>query len=110
MAYPLNSKRLKLKYFQHLARTLDLPITASRGDLEVMIGGKLTEMGYNLTNVQVVIVQSGEGEELSLKDIDGTFLVAPPLPMSKDESPIPGEEEYDFNVNVESFSAEMTQL
>ena len=35
MAYPLNSKRLKLRQIQHLASALDLPTSASRDDLEV---------------------------------------------------------------------------
>ena len=73
IAYPLNSKRIKLQQIQHLASALDLPATASRGDLEVMICGKLTEMNYDTTNVQVVITQCEDGEELSLRDIEGTF-------------------------------------
>ena len=43
MAYPLNSSRIKLRHIQHLASTLDLPTTAPRSDLEVMIEGKLVE-------------------------------------------------------------------
>ena len=102
-AYPLNSKRLKLKHIQQLALTLDLPATATRDDLEVMISGKLAEMGHDATNVQVVITQSEEGEQLSLRDMGGTFWVTPPL-ASKSPTPTPSQEE------AGSFTTEMTQL
>ena len=55
-AYPLNLRRLKLKYLQHLANALDLPITATWSDLEVMINGKLVETNRDTTGIQVVIV------------------------------------------------------
>ena len=58
MTYPLNSKRLKLKHIQHLASALDLPIAATRSDLEVMINGKLAETSCDTTSIQVVIVQT----------------------------------------------------
>ena len=73
IAYPLSSKRLKLRHKQHLASALNLPTTANRSDLEVMISGKISETIHDVTSIQVVVVQSEEGEYLSLRDIKKTF-------------------------------------
>ena len=51
LAYPLTSKRIKLKYLKHLAKELGLPTEAPRGDLEVMMYGKLTDMNYDVGNL-----------------------------------------------------------
>ena len=110
MAYPLNSKRLKLRHIQHLASALNLPTTATRSDLEVMISGKISEISHDATSIQVVIVQSEEGEYLSLRDIKGTFLVTPLLPVVTSISPTPSQENSDLKEEAESFTAEMTQL
>ena len=75
---------------------LDLPITATRGDLEVMISGRLAETNHDVTNAQVVITQRKEGEQLSLRDMNGTFLVTPTLPFLVSKSPTPHQEESDF--------------
>ena len=109
-AYPLNSKRLKLKYLQHLANAFDLPITATWSDLEVMINGKLVETNRDTTSIQVVIVQSEEGEQMLLKDVSGTFLVTPPLPILASKSPTPGQEDDDYEEWAESLTADMNQL
>ena len=79
VAYPLNSKRLKLRQIQHLARALDLPTSATRGDLEVMISGRLAEANHDTTNIQVIVTQGEEGEQLCLRDVEGIFLVTPPI-------------------------------
>ena len=76
VAYPLTSKRIKLNYLKHLARELGLPTEAPRGDLEVMMYGKLTDMDYDVENLQVVITPSQEGETLLLKSVDGIVFVA----------------------------------
>ncbi|MCY3927700.1 MAG: hypothetical protein OXG81_05455 [Acidobacteria bacterium] len=110
MAYPLNSSRIKLRHIQHLASTLDLPTTAPRSDLEVMIEGKLVENKHDKTSVQVVIAQGEEGEQLSLRDMNGTFLVTPPLPILASKSPTPSREDYSYEEEIKSFTAEMTQL
>ena len=47
IAYPLNSKRLNLRHIQHLASALNLPTTATRSDLEVMISGKISETSHD---------------------------------------------------------------
>ena len=108
--YPLNSKRLKLRHIQHLASALDLPTTATRGDLEVMISGRLVETNHDVTNAQVVITQRKEGEQLSLRDMNRTFLVTRTLPFLVNKSPTPDQEESDFEEEVGNFTAEMTQL
>ena len=110
MAYPLNSKRLKLKHIQHLASALDLPIAATRSDLEVMINGKLVETSRDTSSIQVVIVQTGEGEHLSLRDMKGTFLVTPVLPVPASRSPTSSHGDSDYKEGAESFTAEMMQL
>ena len=110
MAYPLNSKRLKLKHIQHLASALDLPIAATRSDLEVMINGKLAEASHDTTSIQVVIVQTEQGEQLSLRDIKGIFLVTPVLPVPASRSPTSSHGDSDCKEGAESFTAEMTQL
>ena len=111
IAYPLNSKRLKLRHIQHLARALNLPTSATRGDLEVMISGRLAETNHDTTNIQVIVTQGEEGEQLSLRDMEGIFLVTPPiLPLLVSKSSTPSEEESDLEGEIESFTAEMTQL
>jgi len=75
-AYPLNSKRLKLQHIQHLARALTLPAAAPRSDLEV-ISGKIRKIRGEGVQAEVVLSLSEEGEQLSLRDQDGTFLVVP---------------------------------
>ena len=50
------------------------------------------------------------GEQLSLRDMNGTFLVTPTLPFLVSKSPTPHQEESDFEEEVGSFTAEMTQL
>ena len=110
MAYPLNSKRLKLKHIQHLASALDLPIVATRSDLEVMINGKLAEASHDTTSIQVVIVQTEQGKQLSLRDIKGTVLVTPILPVPASRSPTSSHGDSDYKEGAESFTAEMTQL
>ena len=70
VVYPLTSKR---NYWKHLARELSLPIVAPRGDLEVMMHGKLIDMNFDVENLQVVITPSQEGETLSFKSVDGSI-------------------------------------
>ena len=110
MAYPLNSKRLKLKHIQYLASVLDLPIAATRSDLEVMINGKLAEASHDTTSIQVVIAQTELGEQLSLRDIKGAFLVTPILPVLASRSPTSTYVDSGYKEGAESFTAEMTQL
>ena len=110
VAYLLNSKRLKLRHIQHLASALNLPTTATRSNLEMMISGKIAETSHDTTSIQVVIVQSGEGEQLSLRDIKGTFLVTPPLSVVASRSPTLSHGNYDNKKAAESFTAEMAQL
>ena len=109
-AYPLNSKRFKLRHVQHLASALSLPTTATRSDLEVMIDGKLVETGYDTASVLVVIAQSEEGKQLLLRDMKGTILVTPILPLEASRSLTPSQGDLDCKEGAESFAAEMRQL
>ena len=67
-----------------------------------MINGKLAETSHDTTTFQVVFIQSGEGEQLSLRDIKvfGHSNVA-----SRSPTPSHGKSE-----GAESFTAEMKQL
>ena len=75
-----------------------------------MINGKLTEANRDTTSIQVVIVQSEEGEQMLLKDVSGTFLITPLLPILASESPTPSQEDDDYEERVESLTADMNQL
>ena len=57
----------------------------------------------------MVIIQSVEEEQLSLSDIEETFLVTPPLPVVTSRSPTPSHEDSDYKEVTESFTGEMTQ-
>ena len=72
-----------------------------------MIDGKLVETVYDTASVQVVIAQSEEGEQLLLRDMKGTILVTPILPL---EAPTPSQGDFDCKEGAESFAAEMRQL
>ena len=110
MTYPLNSKRLKLKHIQHLASALDLPMAATRSDLEVMFNRKLAEASHYTTSIQVVIVQTKQGEQLSLRDIKRTLLVTTILPVLASRSPTSTHGDSDYKKGIESFTGEMMQL
>ena len=127
-AYPLSSKRLKLQHIQHLARALDLPAAAPRSDLEVMITGRIAETRGEEAQVQVIISLTEEGELVSLRDMEGTFLIAPPLPalpsrgssrVSRRASSMASSmvstsseelEDLDIAKDLESLAIEVTQL
>ena len=108
--YPLNSKRLRLQHLQHLARALDLPAAAPRSDLEVMIGGRITELRGEGAQAQVVISLTEEGEQLSLRDEEEAFLVTPPIPPLSSKASTPSQENYDSEKDTGSLSNGMTQL
>ena len=103
VAYPL---RIKLNYLKHLAGELGLSTTAPRSDLEVMVYGKLTEMDYDVENMQVVINSSQGGETLSLRTVDGIVLVVS-IPS---ELPAMEPEEIDGEGDIPSLSLETRQL
>lgn len=67
-----------------------------------MINGNLTVTNHVTTSIQVVIVQSEEGGQLSLKDTNGTYLVTPSLPIL---SPTPNQK--DDEQRAQSFMTEM---
>ena len=66
-----------MRHMQQLARGLGLPTAATKSDLEVMINGKLVDMFHDPKCVQVIVSVTEQGEELSLGDMDGIFLVIP---------------------------------
>ena len=106
LAYPLTSKRIKLKYLKHLAKELGLPTEAPCGDLEVIMYGKLTDMNYDVGNLQMIITPSQEGETLSLKSVDGIVL-AVSIPS---EIPITEPGEINSESDSPSLNFEMREL
>ena len=42
--YPLNSKRIKLAQLRQLAQALELPVTASGANLQIMVEERLREL------------------------------------------------------------------
>ena len=107
-AFPLGSKRLTVRHMQQLASGLGLPTAATKGDLEVMINGKLVDMFHDPKCVQVIVSVTEQGEELSLRDMDGIFLVIPPLSRMVSKSPTSSEgnwSEEDMDLSIE-----LTQL
>lgn len=75
---PLNSRRLTGVHLQRLARRLELPTSASADETRLIIDGKLSEMGREPRNVQVMIAEPevGGAECLWLQDETGVFLQA----------------------------------
>ena len=76
---PLNSRQLTGTLLKQLAAELGVPTSASYDDLRLMISGKLEEVGREPMNVQVVLRKSDEAITVSLRDVEGIFLVAKPL-------------------------------
>ena len=73
--YPLNSKRINLAQLRQLAQALDLPVTGSSGDLQIMVEGKLREVERDPMNVQLVVKENTDGSQcLELQDESGPFL------------------------------------
>jgi len=77
-----------------LARALDLPAAAPRSDLEVIIGGKITELHGEETQAQVMLTLTEEGELLSLRDKGRTFFIAPPIPTLSSKASTPSQGNY----------------
>ena len=75
-----------------------------------MINGKLAETSHDTTSIQVVIVQSAEGEQLSVRVMKGTFLVSSILPIPASISLTPSHGDSDYKEVAGSFTAEMMQL
>jgi len=72
-----------------------LPAEGPRSDLEVMIGGQITELRGEGAQVQVVIYLTEEGEQLSLMDEQGTSLVTPLIPTLSSKASTPSQESCD---------------
>ena len=106
LAYLLTSKRIKLNYLKHLAKELGLPTEAPQGDLEMMMYGKLTDMNYDVGNLQVIITPSQEGETLSLKSVDGIVLIVS-IPS---DIPVTESEEINSESDSASLNFEMREL
>ena len=74
--FPLNSRRLTGLYLRSIAKVIGLPTAGTAEETRVMIDGRLTEMGRDPRNVQVVVRSGPHGETLSLRDVEGTFVDA----------------------------------
>ena len=92
-------------YLKLLARKLGLPTEALQGDLKVMMYG-LTDLDYDVENLQVVIPPFPGGKTLSLKSVDSIVLVVS-IPL---EIPVTEPEEIDSECDFPSLNFEMRQL
>ena len=87
--YPLNSKRIKLAQLRQLAQALELPVTASGANLQIMVEERLRELERVPENVQLVIEEiPGGSENLQLQDERGIFLETTSPKCSKASSPV----------------------
>ena len=92
-------------YLKLLARKLGLPTEALQGDLKVMMYG-LTDLDYDVENLQVVIPPFPGGKTLSLKSVDSIVLVVS-IPL---EILVTEPEEIDSECDFPSLNFEMRQL
>ena len=60
-AYPLSSRHISIELWHLLAQSLDLPVTGTSPDLQVMVEGKLRELERDPANVQLVIKEISSG-------------------------------------------------
>ena len=74
--FSLNSRRLTGLYLRSIAKAIGLPTADTAEETHVIIDGRLTEMGRDPRNVQVVVRSGPHGETLSLRDVEGTFVDA----------------------------------
>lgn len=74
--YPLNSRRLTSPYLMCISRALGLPTNGTVEETRLMIEGKLTEMGREPRNVQVIVSVEDDVEAVSLQDGSGVFVRA----------------------------------
>ena len=74
-AYPLISKHIGIEQWRLLAQYLDLPVSGTSPDLQIMVEGKLRELQRDPANVQLVIKEISSGlQRLELHDESGVFL------------------------------------
>ena len=71
---PLNSKRLTAGQLRRLAVALEVPSSGTSADIRLIIEGRLTKLGQEPHNVQVVIDEGTPMAALDLQDELGTFL------------------------------------
>ena len=71
--YPLNSRNLKAVWIQRIAQSLELPTAASTSEIRQMIEGKLGDLQYEATNIQVVI--QGKADESIIFLIDDSGII-----------------------------------
>ena len=71
---PLNSKRLTAGQLRRLVVALEVPSSGTSADIRLIIEGRLTELGREPHNVQVVIDEGTPMAALDLQDESGTFL------------------------------------
>ena len=85
--FPLNSKRLTSVYVATIARAMELPTKGSVAETRQMIEGKLSDIGREPANVQVVIEGGQDGaEHVSLVDVSGVFLGPEPILFPREDA------------------------
>ena len=76
--FPLNSRRLTAPILGRIATELGVPSGGSLADTKQMVEGALSERGRQPSNVEVSLLETGEGLAVRLEDKDGIFMEIPP--------------------------------
>ena len=76
--FPLNSRRLTAPIPGRIATELGVPSRGSLADTKQMVEGALSEHRRQPSNVQVSLLETGEGVAVRLEDEDGIFMEIPP--------------------------------
>ena len=72
--YSLISRCIGIEQWYLLAQSLDLPVTGTSPDLQVMVEGKLKELQQDPANVELVMKEvSGGLQRFELHDEGGAF-------------------------------------
>lgn len=100
---PWNSRRITAEQLRRVGRAMDVPTTASTDEVRVMIEAKLTELGREPRNVQILLEPSSK---ISLQDESGEFLVVEPelveeRPATQEDGTLSSDEE-DLEDDIET--------
>ena len=77
MRMPLNSSRITAGQLSRVGKALGLTSSGSIDDQRLMVEGKISEMGHELYNVQIVLEEYSSDASFQLCDEDGEFLTVP---------------------------------
>ncbi len=103
-------KKLTVALLKQLAGDLEVPATASSDEIRQLIEGKLSELGHDSRNVQVLVQDTGSGTHLGLQDGHRVFLEVEPVSTEDVPSHGPGIEDRSGSVYAEGTDLETLQV